>query len=249
MNHEESQQLLDAYLDDQLEIAEALHVESHVNGCGRCQAWLAERRVLVARLRSEPLRYALSAEVASRIQQPFVRRKVNAGLALWPRALAAGMVLGVVGLFVGRWLPQRPDLREALVAAHVRAGLGQHALDVASSDHHTVKPWLSGKLSFSPPVPELNEQGDALVGARIDYLERTRVAALVYQHNRHTVDVFVWPDDTLPLPKSSAVSVAGFHLVPIRVEGFDAVMVSDMGAVELRAFAKRWSDVSSNGDH
>jgi hypothetical protein len=62
----------------------------------------------------------------------------------------------------------------------VRSTLGQHLVDVASSDHHTVKPFLSSKLDFSPPVNALQIPGSVFVGGRVDYLDGRPVAALVY---------------------------------------------------------------------
>ena len=72
-------------------------------------------------------------------------------------------------------------------------------MDVLSSSHHTVKPWLSSKLPFSPPVPDLNDQGDTPLSARVDYVEHSPVAALVYQHGNHRIDVFVWPSTQKPV--------------------------------------------------
>ena len=45
-------------------------------------------------------------------------------------------------------------VREA-VAAHVRANTLRRLVDVASSDQHTVKPWFSARLPFSPTVADL----------------------------------------------------------------------------------------------
>jgi anti-sigma factor RsiW len=93
------------------------------------------------------------------------------------------------------WLRSSQDERllDDVVASHVRSTLGEHLVDVASSDHHTVKPWLSSKLDFSPPVAELQLPGSAFLGGRVDYLGGRPVAALVYRQGPHVVSSFIWP--------------------------------------------------------
>ena len=51
-----------------------------------------------------------------------------------------------------------------MVSAHIRALMAPQPIDVASSDHHTVKPSFNGKLAFAPTVVDLGARFP-LVGA------------------------------------------------------------------------------------
>jgi anti-sigma factor RsiW len=241
MTHDEVRSLLDAYIDDELDLASGLMVEAHLQHCPECTAWLAERRSLLGQLHADTLRYPLPPQLTARIRTQLRSRAPGIGLQpQWYAALAAGLIVAIGAFLLGRAWQPLPDLRAELVNASVRAVLSSHPIDVLSSDHHTVKPWLSTQLPFSPPVPELSEQGDTLLGARVDYLDSTRVAALLYQHGHHQINVYVWPRGAMSAVPPVNATVDGFHLMTVQAEAFTAVMVSDMSAGELAAFCERW---------
>jgi anti-sigma factor RsiW len=139
-----------------------------------------------------------------------------------------------VGLYLALPGPAQ-RLQEELVASHTRALMTGHAIDVVSSDRHTVKPWFNGRLDFSPAVFDLSAQGFALTGGRLDYLEQRPVAALVYQHKAHPINLFVWPakagDDA---PKSA--SRLGYNLLHWTRGGLSYWAVSDLNSGELAQF-------------
>ncbi|MFI4868677.1 MAG: anti-sigma factor family protein [Steroidobacterales bacterium] len=241
MIHDEAQALLDAYLDDELDLATALKIEAHAHGCPACTAWLAERRSLIGQIHAAGVRYPLPPAVSARIGARLRPAKARVTVPpQWLGALAAGVIVAIGGFLLGHSWPQPPDLRAELVSASVRAILSPHPVDVLSSDHHTVKPWLSSQLPFSPPVPELAQQGDELLGARVDYLGHTRVAALLYQHGRHQINVYVWPRSAMPLPAPPDSTTDGYQLMTARAGAFTAVMVSDLSIEEMTAFRERW---------
>jgi anti-sigma factor RsiW len=247
MTHEEAQSLLDAWLDNELDPAAALAIEAHVHDCQSCGAWLAQRRSMLAQLRAAAIRYPVPAELSARIKQqlgatrqPPAARPSPPRPVQWFGALAAGLIVAIGGFLLGRSWPRAPDLRAELVSASVRAVLSAHPIDVVSSDHHTVKPWLSALLPFSPPVPEMAATGDALLGGRVDYLGSMRVAALVYQHGHHQINVYVWPLDAMRIDAGLDVQADGYHLMSLRAGAFAAAMVSDLSAAELAQFRDRW---------
>jgi anti-sigma factor RsiW len=242
MNHEQARSLRDAYLDNELDAAATLALETHVHECDDCRAKLAARRALLAQLKAAVRPYPLPATLSGRIRRALhQRRGALPGSARWLGALAAGVVLAVAGFLLGHALARAPNLDAELVDASVRALLSAHAVDMVSSDHHTVKPWLSARLPFSPPVPELGTQGDALLGGRVEYVARTPVGALLYQHGNHRINVYLWPRAMLRNAPMRAATLDGYHVLPARTGDFTAVMVSDLSRDELAAFAARWS--------
>jgi anti-sigma factor RsiW len=120
------------------------------------------------------------------------------------------------------------DLVAETVANHARATLSDRSIDVASSDQHTVKPWLSARLDYSPPVRDFSADGLSLVGGRLDYLDGHPVATLVYKYREHTIDVFVRPVVAgKPASVPKATTVRGFNVAHGTAAGMECWAVSD----------------------
>jgi len=129
------------------------------------------------------------------------------------------------------------DASEA-VSAHTRALLVDHPIEVASSDQHTVRPWLSARLNFVPPVADLASQGYALLGARRDVLAGETAAALVYRHGAHVISVFVRPAPPGQRDGADAPRVVrGFNVIRRTHGGMAFCLVSDLNPQELAGLA------------
>ena len=150
-------------------------------------------------------------------------------------ALAAAIALGIgIGMLALKPGTDETLARE-LVASHVRATLSGRLIDVASSDQHTVKPWLSAHLPFSPPVADFSGEGFALSGARVDYIGGTPAAVLVYKRRQHTIDVFAFPGKP---PASATFARDGFNVERFAAGGMTFWAVSDLNRNELQDFAR-----------
>jgi anti-sigma factor RsiW len=136
-----------------------------------------------------------------------------------------------------------PDeaISEQVVAGYARSVLSSHITDVATSDRHTVKPWLSGKLDFSPPVMDLAAAGFPLVGGRLDYLDNRPVAALVYRHRQHLINLFVWPYSKSDKPAMQTLSKHGYHLLHWTDAGMTYWAISDVDPADLKTFVATYA--------
>ena len=151
-------------------------------------------------------------------------------------ALLAVVVGALTGVVARHW--GGDDVAVAAVENHVAATLGGHAIMVASSDRHQVKPWLSARLDYSPPVVDLGQEGFPLLGGRIDHLDHRPVATLVYGYRKHTIDVFVRPESAGAWPMALR-TVRGFHVAHARGGGMEWLAVSDARAPVLTSFVQR----------
>ena len=133
------------------------------------------------------------------------------------------------------WSP--PTLADGLVrevvAAHVRSLQVDHLTDVASADTHTLKPWLSDKLAFAPPVIDLAPQGFQLLGARLDYLNDRAVAAVVYRRRQHRINLWIAPAGPAAAMAAALATRHGYHVLHWVHADMSYWAVSDLNQEEL----------------
>jgi anti-sigma factor RsiW len=125
----------------------------------------------------------------------------------------------------------RDLLLDGLVTEHVASLVPGHLVAVASTDHHTVKPWFAGHADVSPTVADFANSGFALVGGRSDYLARQRAAVLVYRHGAHVINVFSWRAEGSRAPRDATRD--GYRLAFWRTGDLQYCAVSDTGWDEL----------------
>ena len=213
--------LLDGYLDGELDPLRNLEIEDHLHGCTLCSQSFNDRQVIRAGLKTDSFYFKAPADLQKRIQRS-VRQAAKAEAPTpwlswsWlkvaaPVAATALVVLMLVPFFAG---PSSDELlTQEVVASHIRSLMVNHLADVPSTDEHTVKPWFNGKLDFSPPVDDLAKQGFPLIGGRLDYVDNRPVAALVYQRDKHFINVFVWPAQRAAETSKAIKTQQGYNVI------------------------------------
>jgi anti-sigma factor RsiW len=243
MKCKDAMRLIDATQDGEAGRLDAHSLKRHLVTCRDCAARRDAAAALSARLRAELPRHAAPDALRMRARDLFAAREATPrGAPRW-RWFAGGVAAGCAATLVA-WVVGTAaiDMRDnagvaaEAVTSHVRATLGNHLIQVASSDLHTVKPWLSARLDYSPPVPDMRADGFTLVGGRIDYLDGRPVATLVYRIRDHVIDVYVRPSAPRH-PPPALVTLRGFHVAHASGADMDWLAVSDLSADALAAFA------------
>jgi anti-sigma factor RsiW len=192
------------------------------------------------------IRTQVALEDARRAPLPVRARHADAPPRRWFTfgwgTASASFALGMLCMALLIPLAQHATLGEPvdadLVADHVRALRAGPIAEVLSSDRHTVKPWFQGRLDYAPPVFDLASDGYPLVGGRIEQVRGTAVAALAYAHNRHVVDLFVWPSIEQRAPERRLRR--GFNVVHWADGSMQYWAVSDMDRTEIESFTQLW---------
>jgi len=249
MNCNDAAALIATYADGETSRLQSHSIRRHLRGCAACAAKLEALTTLRARIRAEAPRHVAPAALRARVlatadalSQVSATRRPADGRWRWIGGGAlGGCAATVLAWFVGTAIIEarvNEDVAVEAVTSHVRATLGNHLIQVASSNQHTVKPWLSARLDYSPPVPDMAAEGYTLVGGRVDYLDRRPIATLVYRVRDHNIDVFVCPSRSRLAPRELR-AVRGFNVAHASGADMDWLAVSDVNAPELTAFVQK----------
>lgn len=254
MTCRELENRLSAYLDQELEATDRQDVERHLRECQACETLHARQRALGAALRAQLPTFTAPDLLRARIENAIRENAIRDAHAApdtthalratrrWRWAAIAASALFVLSAGYGtfatlRETPPRSDVTQEVLAGHIRSLMPGHLTDVASTNRHTVKPWFSGRLDYSPPVYDLAAQGFPLVGGRLDYVDGRPVAALVYRHEQHMINLFVWPEAREGAGARER-SWQGFQCLHWTNNGMTYWLVSELNGETLRDFER-----------
>jgi anti-sigma factor RsiW len=235
------EEMVDAYLDSELTATESADFERALDVCPECRKRLETSKAIGGLL------HALPAEPAPDLLRARIERELRGIAGRTPgvkrnermrwMAMAASLIVAVsIGWLGGTLTGRGSGDSDALVASYLRVAMAEHPVDVASSDHHTVKPWYAGRIDYSPPVYDLTSNGFPLLGGRLDVIDGRKVAVLVYRRNQHKLALSLWPASSAANTAPAVTQHDGFAMAEWRHGGFEWRAVSDVSPAEMASF-------------
>ncbi|MBZ9859439.1 anti-sigma factor family protein [Mesorhizobium sp. CA12] len=163
------------------------------------------------------------------------------------RQMAASIVLtAFLASGATQWLATADNGADSFAVAvangHRRSLLAATPVDIVSSDRHTVKPWLDGRIGVSPPAPDMAKDGYALLGGRVEVIGDRPMPALVYRHHEHLITLVAAPrqNEAKSVPVADDLSAGGFLLVHWTDDAFSYWAISDAERPALDDFVARF---------
>jgi anti-sigma factor RsiW len=228
---------LQAALDGELDAAGMLDFE---RACAADPALAAEFARLSAL--DAALRRALPVEAAPERLRARVEAMAPPGRrapmrdAPW-RAMAASLIVGALAGYGAPSLRPVASIEDrTLVSAFMRTQIGGQSVDIASSDRHTVKPWLAGRAPLAVAALDLSSSGFPLAGGRVEVLDGKVAPTLVYRRREHRIDVTELALSGGAEEKMRLSRLDGYHLAHWSDSDRAYVAVSDLPEADLADF-------------
>lgn len=180
---------LHAYLDGELSPEQRTEVEALLardpEAARKLAGWKRQRELLKSAF-DGVLDEPVPPQLAATLRRPAPSSRVSPWLAM-----AAAVLLLLCGGLAG-WLLKGEtsavtvaDLgREALAAHRVYAVEVRHPVEVAGSDKDHLQAWLAKRVGAAFTVPDLTEQGYALLGGRLLAGQDGPTALLMYEDQK-----------------------------------------------------------------
>jgi anti-sigma factor RsiW len=245
-------EMLDAYLDGELDSGQSKELDLHLRDCPGCAAEVLRRLQWKRAIHSAAACYVPDGAFRDRIQRSISSAKPS----WWNLRPAFAATAAVLLLFSAARIfqlqvvqPRQPLVQSAsvqqsgivgeLADLHIATLASPNPVDVASSDRHNVKPWFAGKIPFSFNLPELQGSQFELVGGRVSYLEQSPGAQLLFRIRKHQISVFVFQVRALPVDFAGAEQsdARSFHLESWQRDGLQYFVIGDAAPEDLRALS------------
>jgi anti-sigma factor RsiW len=243
MKCEEVHRLLDVYLDGELDFAQRLELEQHLAVCHSCQSLIEENQEFRTFFATNVITYQaparLEAKVRAVLRQEQAKKTVSFFLQPWIYATAV-VVVALFFAFNILFPGTEKALSRQAALLHSNSLSNDHLVDVESPNPKIVKPWLTARLDFAPPVVGSPASGYSLVGGRIDVIQNHSVATLVYKNDKDDKDVvtlFCWPPKKDRLLQSD-YSTEGYRVSTWSTGECNYVLVSKLNSQAMDQFVE-----------
>ncbi|MGD8783652.1 MAG: zf-HC2 domain-containing protein [Thioalkalispiraceae bacterium] len=201
MNCAEAQNLLDAYLDQQLDAANSLRIEQHLKGCMYCAREFQEMQNLKQLIQDNIEPYSAPDELQINILNKLTdTQKIESDtnchqhkILKYGLSFAASLL---IAFFLGLSFYQHNQeerLVNDILAEHTRAINANRYADISSSQADTIISWFTNKLNYSPRVFNFSDYGFKLTGGRLDSVQDQNIATVSYQIDHSLINVYTWP--------------------------------------------------------
>ena len=246
MSPETARVLLHAFVDGELDAASIIELQAQIDASPVLRQELARLSALQSSVQTLAARFSAPPRLTHRLfaaLPPAQPEGITAGISSWWRTLAIGTTATAMALLV--WIlsstfvshGNNSTLLEAVVSAHIRSLMADHLTDLTSAERHSVKPWLSNRLDFAPPVHDFASEGFSLLGGRLDYVGGKSAAAIVYRHRQHLINVFVWPSAESNDSPIRISNHRGYNSTSFKSGGMSYWTVSDLNIDDLHKLA------------
>jgi anti-sigma factor RsiW len=243
----EARGAIDAYLDDELGVLEALRVQGHLRRCAGCRQVMDSEATLHALLEADVLHDEPPERLRQRIRQqcaalvsaePRVpaRRRPSALFGAYLSGAVMGVLLLAIVIIPGSRGLVGGHLAVDAVAWHRHHATGPiHALEVRTHDPALLATWLKSRLGVTVPFPSVSVRGERLVGARVAAIAERQAAHVLYEGEGRRVSLFATRRPFRPSTDGAEHMVEGLELYTATLDGVSVAWWNDGGHLYVAA--------------
>lgn len=256
MNCEDTRHLLHAYVDKELDAANARAVEQHTGNCSACRLELRSLQSLQITIQEHGPYFTMPEELRESILdslqgkatgEPTRKRTGRVKILVSLAAAATVAFLAITSLMHYFHDLQEKALIRDIMADHTKTLQSKQLSDIAITDIRSVKPWLLGKLDYAPEVIDLSQSGYTLAGARLDYFQHQKVAALAYQSGGKVINLYTWPSRDVDDNPVEHFREKGYNLVYWCQNRMNYWIITDADTRQLQQFTAQYRAMLDRG--
>ena len=247
MNCTETNKLLNAYLDQQLDAAHTVKVEHHIANCPSCNTSYRELSSLQDTIKDQLVYFSapepLKNQIINNLHTEPVASATDKASSSRPAKLRQGIALAaslLIGFVVVISYLQHHDeeafIREVL-SSHIRAISANRYADIKSSETATIIPWFARQLNFSPKIFSFADQGFKLAGGRLDSFQNQDIAAITYSIDHSFINVYTWPSPDVDDAPQEFHNKQGYYLLYWCQNNMNYWIVSDGDSQQVNLLA------------